>query len=134
MSTKCVLISYTTLSQTACCKDSRARYEQQCTIFFFTYSTSDSCPILMKVGFSRQIFQKYSNIKFHYHPSSGSRDFPCGQTDGHEDSFRNFAKTPKKLKATYTRLPKKAIKDLIHVTGRAGSSDLDTGIDIVRFL
>jgi hypothetical protein len=36
--------------------------------------------------FSRQIFGKYSNIKFHKKPSSGSRIFPCGrrQTDRHD--------------------------------------------------
>ena len=38
------------------------------------------CPILMKRGFSRKIFEKYSNSKFHENPSSGSRVVPCGQT------------------------------------------------------
>jgi len=56
---------------------------------------------LMKLQFSRQIFEKYSNIKFHDNPSSGSR-VPCGQTDGHEKKLivicRNFAKAPKKEK------------------------------------
>jgi hypothetical protein len=65
----------------------------------------------MKVGLSRQIFQKYSNTKLHDHPSSGNRNFPCGQTDGHEDSYRNFCENAKKnLKEKYTRLPKKAVK------------------------
>ena len=59
---------------------------------------SDSCPTLMKVKFSWQIFEKYSNIKFHDNSSSESRDFPCGQTDGHEGDFRNFAKAPKERK------------------------------------
>jgi hypothetical protein len=31
------------------------------------------CHILMKLEFSRQIFEKYSNIKFYENPSSGSR-------------------------------------------------------------
>jgi hypothetical protein len=35
------------------------------------------CPILVKLEFSGQIFEKYSNIKFHKNPASGSRDFPC---------------------------------------------------------
>jgi len=35
----------------------------------------------MKLEFSCQIFQKYSNFKFHENPSSGSR-VPCGLTDG----------------------------------------------------
>jgi len=38
-----------------------------------------SCPILMKFEFSRQISEKYSNIKFHEHPSSWSRVIPYGQ-------------------------------------------------------
>jgi hypothetical protein len=35
----------------------------------------------MKLEFSRQIFEKYSNIKFHENPSSGSRVVPRGRTD-----------------------------------------------------
>ena len=31
---------------------------------------------------SQQIFEKYSNIKFHENPSSGSRNAPCGRKDG----------------------------------------------------
>jgi len=41
----------------------------------------------MKLEFSRTIFEKSSNIKFHENPSSASRVIPCGQTD--------FAKAPK---------------------------------------
>ena len=37
--------------------------------------------LLMKLEFSRQIFEKYSNIKCYENPSSGSRVVPCGQTD-----------------------------------------------------
>jgi len=37
--------------------------------------------ILTKRRFSQPIFGKYSNIKFHENPSSGSRVVPCGQTD-----------------------------------------------------
>jgi len=36
----------------------------------------------MKLEFSRQIFEKYSNIKFSEHPSSGSRVVSCSRTDG----------------------------------------------------
>jgi len=39
-----------------------------------------SCPILIKLQFSRQLFEKYPNIKFHEHPFSVSRVFPCEQT------------------------------------------------------
>jgi len=43
----------------------------------------------MKLGFSRHVFEKYSNIKFHENPTRGSRIFPCGQTDG-----RTYKTTP----------------------------------------
>jgi len=36
---------------------------------------------LMKLEFSRQIFQKYLNTKFHKTSSSGCRVAPCGQTN-----------------------------------------------------
>jgi len=35
--------------------------------------------------FSRQIFPKYSNTRFHENSSSGSRVIPCGRTDGWAD-------------------------------------------------
>ena len=41
----------------------------------------------MKLEFSRQIFEKVSNIKFHQNPSSGSRVVPCGQKDGQTDGL-----------------------------------------------
>jgi hypothetical protein len=56
-----------------------------------------SCQILMNLEFSRYIVEKYSNIKFHENPCSGSRVVPRGQTDGQTDmsnltvAFRNFA-------------------------------------------
>jgi len=65
--------------------------------------------MLMKVEFSHQSFEKYSNIKFHENASSGSRGIPCDQTDGRRDkqadkvkdmtklivAFRKFANAPK---------------------------------------
>jgi hypothetical protein len=68
------------------------------------YRPSQKVPTIlvrMKSEFSRQIFQKLTNIKFQENPSSGSRVFPCGRTDGHTDTanliiaFRNFANTLK---------------------------------------
>jgi hypothetical protein len=38
--------------------------------------------ILIKLDLSRQIFEKYSDMKFYDNPSSGSRVVLCGQTDG----------------------------------------------------
>jgi hypothetical protein len=40
------------------------------------------CQVLMRLEFSRHIFEKYSNIKFHANPSSGSRVVSRDQTDG----------------------------------------------------
>jgi len=44
-------------------------------------STVYSCQILIKLEFSRYIFEKYSNINFHENPYSDSRFVPRGQTD-----------------------------------------------------
>jgi hypothetical protein len=53
------------------------------------------CPILMKFEFSRQVFEKCSDIKFHENPSIGSRVFPCGRTNSHGEAVRKFANAPK---------------------------------------
>jgi hypothetical protein len=52
-------------------KRNSAKYYQKCTLVFM-WSTRYVCQILMKLEFSRQIFEKYSDIKFHENPSSGS--------------------------------------------------------------
>ena len=55
----------------------------------------------MKLEFSRRIFEKYSNIKFHKNSCSGSRVVPCGRPDGQTNmtkpivASRNFANAPK---------------------------------------
>jgi len=51
----------------------------------------------MKAEFSQQIFDVYSNMKFHENLSSGSRAFPCVQTDMSKltVALRNFAKASK---------------------------------------
>jgi hypothetical protein len=54
----------------------------------------------MKREFSRQIFEKSSNIKFHENPSSGSRVVPCGRTDRYDEAnvaHRNFVNAPKNI-------------------------------------
>jgi hypothetical protein len=61
----------------------------------------------LKPEFSQQIFEKYSNIKFHENPSSGSRVF---QADVRKDvtklivAFRNFANAPKKKTESRSQL------------------------------
>ena len=54
-------------------------------------STRYSCQILMNVEFPRQIFEKYSHVKFHENPPSGSRVVPCGQTDRHDEANNRFS-------------------------------------------
>ena len=44
-----------------------------------------SCQILMQLGFSKQIFEKYSNVKCHENPFSVSRVVACGRTDRHDE-------------------------------------------------
>jgi hypothetical protein len=57
----------------------------------------------MKLEFSRQIFKRYSDIKFHENPFSGSTVVIYGRVDGRTDmtkltvAFRNFAIAPKKV-------------------------------------
>ena len=65
----------------------------------------------MKLEFSRQIFEKSSNIKFYENPSSGSRVVPWWQTDGWIGitklivTLRNSANAPRNQKwiSKYTR-------------------------------
>jgi hypothetical protein len=57
----------------------------------------------MKRKFSRQIFDQYSNIKFHENLSSVSTVVSCRRTDRQTDmtklivTFRNFPNAPKNL-------------------------------------
>ena len=54
-----------------------------------------SCQVLMKFELLRQIFEKYSNIKYHENPSSGNRVVLCrqadGQTDRHDEADSRFS-------------------------------------------
>ena len=69
----------------------------------FTYSARYSCPVLMKLYFSLQFFEKYPDVKFHENPSSGSRVVPYGKPDGRTDltklivALSKFANAPKNL-------------------------------------
>jgi hypothetical protein len=82
-------------------------------ILVYLKSTRYSCHILLKLEFFRYIFEKFSNMKFHKSPSSGSQGVPCGRTDrqkgGRTDitkltvTCRNFSNAPKKcLNALHT--------------------------------
>ena len=47
--------------------------------------TCYSCQILMNLGLSQQVFEKYSNIRFNESPSSDYQDVPCRPTDVQTD-------------------------------------------------
>jgi hypothetical protein len=55
-----------------------------------------SCKVLLilsdvnKICIFQQVFERYSNIKFHENSSSGSLVVPCGRTDGHGQANRSF--------------------------------------------
>jgi len=48
----------------------------------------------MKLEFSQQIFERYSNIQFHENPCNGSQVVPCGGTavclDRHDEANSRF--------------------------------------------
>jgi hypothetical protein len=56
----------------------------------------------MKLEFSRQIFEKYSNIKFHENQSSGSRVVPYGRTDRHDEANSRFLQSGESASQTKT--------------------------------
>jgi len=56
----------------------------------------------MKLEFSRQIFEKWLNCKFHENPSCGSGLFPCGRADRHDEATSSFSQLRKRLKNQVT--------------------------------
>jgi hypothetical protein len=81
----CVLIFSTFLSETFLILRRNERDMIKKCILAFLYSIRYFCQILRKLEFPQQIFEKYSNIKFHEIPSNGSRVAPCGPTDRRKD-------------------------------------------------
>jgi hypothetical protein len=57
----------------------------------------------MKLEFSRQIFQNYSNSTLYKNPPKGNRVVQCGQTNGKKLTVaaRNFVKTQYKDDSKY---------------------------------
>jgi hypothetical protein len=78
----------------------------------------------MKLEFSRQIFKKYPNIKFHENPSGVCPDVPCGQTDRHDEANRRFS-----------QFCERASKQRSFTSGNSIDHDvLDSCIDAVNVL
>jgi hypothetical protein len=79
----------------SCSKKNCARYDRKSALvcgkypFFLSHET----------WIFSTVFQKYSNIKFHKNPSSGSRVVTCGWTDRHDEAnslfFLTFVSSPK---------------------------------------
>jgi len=82
-----------------------ASYYHKCTYIGLHVKYHHSCQILMELESSWKIFKKYSNIKFHENPSSGSPVVACRQMDRQTNTrkkkiilaFHNFTNTPKHL-------------------------------------
>jgi hypothetical protein len=94
-------------------KKNWALSDHEC-IFVFLWSSHCSCQILIKLKFSGQIFEKYTNIKFHENLSSESRVVSCGLTDG--GTYR--AQTDRQTGMTKLIVPfrnfAKALKNMCH--------------------
>jgi len=76
-----------------------ARYDKKCVVVFM-WSTHYSSPILMKLEFSRQLFEKYKNIKLHENSSSWSRVFSRRHADRKEEAnscYSQFCEHDKKV-------------------------------------
>jgi hypothetical protein len=84
LNVKCVLI----FSRTSVWNKSWARYDQKCT-FFFMWSTGYSCHVLMKLEFSRQIFE--NNVHCQIRPVRTDR-----RTDRHDEANGRFSQNCEK--------------------------------------
>jgi hypothetical protein len=75
----------------------RTRRDMIKNVYWSSCKVPDTCPSLMKLEFSGQIFKKYPNIKRQENPSSGSRVVPYRKTDMSNliVMFRNFVKESK---------------------------------------
>jgi hypothetical protein len=89
----CVLISWKTFVETfLILRITERDMINKCRLVLMKY-TRFSCAILIKLEFSHQILEKYSNIRFHENPSSGCRVVPCVQTDGQREEGTDRRRT-----------------------------------------
>ena len=87
----CGLISSKILSEIFLILRRLERYVIKNIYWYSCKSTRYSCPILMKMDFSEEILEKYSNIKCHENTSSGSRVVPWGRKGKHGEAKSLFA-------------------------------------------
>jgi hypothetical protein len=73
----CVLVFCTTFVwNISCSNQNGAGYYHKCMLVLM-YSTDCSGQVLIKLVIFKQIFEKYSNVRYHKIPSNWSRGFPC---------------------------------------------------------
>ena len=89
----CVLFSLKFLSETAL-----IQRRIQWHIIINARTNRYSRQISMKLEFSRQIFERYSNTKFRRNLSSGNRVVPCGRKNGQADRYDRYAKALRKVR------------------------------------
>ena len=88
----------------------------------------------MKLEFYRQIFEKYSNTKFHENPSSGSIVLSCGRTGRFEEAIVAFAVLQEHLRwMTYLLTPWSRVL-LEKLTVSAASQEIPHIFGTRRFL
>jgi len=71
-------------------RNNLARYDQKFILVFMS-STLYPSWILMKLDFSRQIFEKYSDLKFIENPLIGGRVVAFRQTEGRDETNNRFS-------------------------------------------
>ena len=74
-----------------------AKYYHKSTYIFMS-STRYSCQIWIKLEYSWQILEKYSNIEFHENSPSGSRVVPYGEADRQPDGQTDWLADGRKKK------------------------------------
>ena len=98
---KCDLIFSTTFVwNISHSKSNWARCDQK-PLLALLWSTLYSCSTLMKLEFSRQVFEKYSDIQFHENPSIGIRVVSCGRTDRNDEAHSGFSKICESAKTLF---------------------------------
>ena len=78
-----------------------AHCRSSCTVplSVFIYSALYSCPVLIKLEFYRQVFEKYSSTKLYENPTNWNRVSPGGQTERQDKAnspFSQFCKCAQK--------------------------------------
>jgi len=84
-----------------------------------------SCQVVMKLEFSQQTFENFSNLKFHENPPSESRVVTCGRKDRRSDTTkllvasRNFANVPETIQTSF------ALSLIVHLSANLNNDQLD---------